>query len=225
MICPKSIMPKPGIFAAGGIKVFSTNSSSYNDWIAGTFGGAYNNTSIDRVVMGTANGKATIAGHNGGLTAWADLIISPEAGSNVGIGTNSFTSNRLQVAGMVGASAFNTTSDRAAKEDFTAVDTQTVLAKLVALPITQWRFKDFPGVIHLGPTAQDFQAAFGLGVDDKSIATVDADGVALAAIQGLNQKLEETRAELRLRDAESVELKRRLQQLEQLVDTTSNGKK
>jgi len=35
-------------------------------------------------------------------------------------------------------------------------------------------------VLHLGPVAQDFHAAFGLGADDKHIATVDADGVALA---------------------------------------------
>ena len=49
--------------------------------------------------------------------------------------------------------------------------------------LTQWRFKDFPSAIHLGPMAQDFRAAFGLGLDDKSIATVDADGVALAAIK------------------------------------------
>jgi cell division protein FtsB len=40
--------------------------------------------------------------------------------------------------------------------------------------------------------AQDFHAAFGLGADDKHIATVGADGVALAAIQGLNRKLEDT---------------------------------
>jgi len=39
--------------------------------------------------------------------------------------------------------------------------------------------------------AQDFRAAFGLGENDPTITTVDADGVALAAIQGLNAKLEE----------------------------------
>ncbi len=99
--------------AAGGIKVFSTNSSSYNDWIAGTFGGAYNNTSIDRVVMGTANGKATIAGHNGGLTAWADLIISPEAGSNVGIGTTT-PSTKLHVNGTIRSTGFMLTNGAAA---------------------------------------------------------------------------------------------------------------
>jgi hypothetical protein len=35
--------------------------------------------------------------------------------------------------------------------------------------------------------AQDFMKAFGVGDDDKMIGMQDADGVALAAIQGLNQ--------------------------------------
>lgn len=39
---------------------------------------------------------------------------------------------------------------------------------------------------HLGPMAQDFHAAFNVGMDDKHMATVDEEGVALAAIQGLN---------------------------------------
>ena len=45
--------------------------------------------------------------------------------------------------------------------------------------------------------AQDFHAAFGLGSDDKTIATVDADGVALAAIQGLNSKVDQEDKSLR----------------------------
>ena len=80
---------------------------------------------------------------------------------------------------------------------------------------------------HLGPVAQDFQAAFGLGTDDKSIGTVDADGVALAAIQALNRKLEE---ELHRRDAKNAELEqqnvglaKRLGELEQLL-TSLAGK-
>ena len=52
-------------------------------------------------------------------------------------------------------------------------------------------YKHEPGVRRLGPVAQDFHAAFGLGSDDKSISTVDASGVALAAIQGLHQLLQE----------------------------------
>jgi hypothetical protein len=61
-----------------------------------------------------------------------------------------------------------------------------------ALPISEWNFKEDADTRHLGPMAQYFHAAFGLGTDDKHIATVDANGVALAAIQGLNRKLDET---------------------------------
>jgi hypothetical protein len=38
---------------------------------------------------------------------------------------------------------------------------------------------------HVGPTAQDFAAAFGVGHGDRPIHAVDAQGVSLAAIQGL----------------------------------------
>jgi hypothetical protein len=64
--------------------------------------------------------------------------------------------------------------------------------------------------------AQDFHAAFALGTDDKHIATVDADGVALAAIQGLNQKLAD---ELKRRDMENAALKQRLERLERLLQS------
>ena len=70
----------------------------------------------------------------------------------------------------------------------------------------------------MGAMAQDFAAAFGLGEDAKHISTVDADGVALAAIQGLNQKLKD---ELKRRDAENSELKARLEAMEKRLDQLS----
>jgi len=45
--------------------------------------------------------------------------------------------------------------------------------------------------------AQDFYSAFNIGTDDKHIAPIDEGGVALTAIQGLNQKLEEKNKELK----------------------------
>jgi regulator of replication initiation timing len=64
--------------------------------------------------------------------------------------------------------------------------------------------------------AQDFYAAFGLGGSDTTITTVDPDGVALAAIQGLNERMESENATLR---AENAELKTRLEKLERLVNS------
>ena len=104
-----------------------------------------------------------------------------------------------QAGNLYATGTVNPPSDVAAKEGFAPVAAGEVLDRVVALPIASWSYRASPGARHIGPTAQDFRAAFGLGSDDKSIATVDADGVALAAIQGLNAKLETQLAE---RDAE-----------------------
>jgi len=129
---------------------------------------------------------------------------------NVSIG-NVTPTNRLHVAGGVSATAFVSTSDRNAKENFTPVDARQVLDEVVSLPITTWNYKDLHDGRHMGPMAQDFYAAFRLGGGDTTITTVDPDGVALAAIQGLNQKVEETRAE-------NAELREQLQEIKQLLN-------
>ena len=105
-------------------------------------------------------------------------------------------------------------SDRNSKENLETVDTRAVLDKVAALPITAWNYKQDTSSRHLGPMAQDFRAAFGLGHDDKGIATVDADGVALAAIQGLNQKLDE---QLKAKDARIEALETELSALKTLI--------
>lgn len=108
-------------------------------------------------------------------------------------------------------------SDQSRKTGFEDVNPQEILEKVAALPVRQWRYtNEVVGIRHLGPTAQDFKAAFGLGESTTTIGTLDADGVALAAIQGLNQKLEETRAE-------NAELKQRLERLERLFNQQNGG--
>jgi hypothetical protein len=111
----------------------------------------------------------------------------------------------------------NSGSDRNIKEHFEAVEPLDILERVTSLPITSWNFKTEPDVRHIGPMAQDFKAAFEVGIDDKHIGVVDAQGVALAAIQGLNQKIVELQAELKRREAEGAELKTRLEALEQFI--------
>jgi hypothetical protein len=97
------------------------------------------------------------------------------------------------------AKAFNVTSDRNAKTNFSNINSATMLEKVANLPISSWNYKqDGAGQRHIGPMAQDFHAAFGLnGSDEKHISLVDSAGVALGAIQGLNQKLESENKDLR----------------------------
>jgi len=108
----------------------------------------------------------------------------------------------LNSSGLSVRGTFVSSSDRNEKEHFQPVSPQEVLEKVAALPISRWNYKFAPGDEHIGPMAQDFYAAFQAGADDKHIATVDADGVALAAIQGLNQKVEEQRLELQAKQAQ-----------------------
>jgi hypothetical protein len=101
-----------------------------------------------------------------------------------------YTPPRLTEHGRVSALTFAQTgpiaqSDRNAKEAFESVDSRAILAAVGALPIERWSYKG-ETARHLGPMAQDFAAAFGLGADDRHIFPLDAGGVALAAIQGLH---------------------------------------
>jgi hypothetical protein len=86
----------------------------------------------------------------------------------------------------------NGSSSKTTKTDFSAVDTRDVLEQVARLPITTWRYKQSEGEVrHMGPMAEDFWTAFDIGYGDHTIADLDVRGVALAAIQGLNAKLDE----------------------------------
>lgn len=87
-------------------------------------------------------------------------------------------------------------SSRTLKHGFAPVDADRVLASVLTLPISTWQYKASNEGAHMGPVAEEFHAAFGLGNSDQSISTVDADGVALAAIQGLYRKLQADNAAL-----------------------------
>jgi hypothetical protein len=99
-------------------------------------------------------------------------------------------------------------SDLNSKENITAIEPREVLEKVSAMPIARWNYKvEKDSTQHIGPMAQDFHAAFGLGDSDKSIATIDADGVALAAIQGLYEIVQEKDCEIEaLRDQKNREI-------------------
>lgn len=102
-----------------------------------------------------------------------------------GIGLNSGTNIGCDLPAGVGSWAC--TSSRLAKEGFEDVDGEWVLSKLGDIRIQRWRYLGTPSP-HVGPTAEDFRAAFGLGESSTKIATVDADGIALRAVQALERR-------------------------------------
>jgi trimeric autotransporter adhesin len=184
-------------------------------------------------------GTGTNLGH-AGTFAWADSqqvdLVSTDsnqflvrAAGGVWLGTTSSVSipsgrfiNTSTGAYLSSGGTWTNASSRHLKTGFQPVDPASVLERLLRLPLFDWRYADSPDEgRHLGPVAEDFHALFGLGNSPEAISTVDADGVALAAIQGLNAKLEGLIAEQSqalgaLRD-ENAALQARLASLEQTI--------
>jgi hypothetical protein len=168
---------------------------------------------LGSVAMGT---RAVAQG--GGSFAFADRSSTDSytAGENQfvvrahgGIGFNSGSGIGCDLPAGVGAWAC--TSSRLAKEGFERVDGETVLAKLARIPIQRWSYLGTPAA-HVGPTAEDFYGAFGLGQGPTTITTVDADGIALLGVQTLERRTAELRAE-------NAQLLRRVEALERLLAT------
>ena len=139
-------------------------------------------------------------------------------------------SNGIGTAGVTlaaGSGTWVSVSDSTKKTNFSIISSEDVLSKLTAIPVKKWSYisqtpegsiqldkvtgkriqwYDKP-VYHIGPMAQDFYAAFGLGIDDTGIASVDLDGVNMVAIQALAKENEEMRSLI-------IDLRTRVNELE-----------
>src|SRR5213075_1514286 len=93
-------------------------------------------------------------------------------GGNVSIGTATANARLRVVNATCDGEVWSNSSDRNLKAGFEAVDAQAILAQVAVLPLSRWHYTNAPAKRHIGPMAQDFQAAFGVGLDDKHIATV-----------------------------------------------------
>jgi len=113
-----------------------------------------------------------------------------------------------------GGGSWTSVSDRNAKDNINLVNPREILRGVLRLPISTWNYKGQPQFRHIGAMAQDFYSTFNVGENDKTITTVDPDGVALAAIQGLNEKLTD---ELKDRDLKIEQLQQQLNALKKLV--------
>jgi hypothetical protein len=124
----------------------------------------------------------------------------------------------ISTAGVCISGTLSQCSDRNVKQDFSPISPLEILDRVLQLPVSEWSYKSDAATRHIGPMAQDFYSAFNVGQNEKYITTVDEGGVALAAIQGLNQKLEQKNVELQA-------LEQRLEKLEQFLEHRDGGKK
>ena len=190
-----------------------------------TIPGGQNNFATNRAFAAGSNAKA----NHSGAFVWSDSTgaalpstnansVTMRASGGYRLFSNSGASAGVFLA--AGGTSWTVISDRNVKKNFAPVDGGKVLQKLASVPIQEWNYRWEPddAVPHIGPMAQDFKAAFYPGRDGKTISTQEIDGVALAAIQGLNQKLE---GELKAKDARIDALEKELAALKGLVTKLS----
>jgi trimeric autotransporter adhesin len=137
--------------------------------------------------------------YNGGIRLRVSTAANgntPGAGGNVGCDLT------------VAVPSWTCASSRTVKENFRTVDGEDVLARIRAMPITTWNMigggRD---VRHLGPVAEDFYHAFGLGIGETTIGMGDIDGVNLAGVKALEARTQHLQQELDARTAEVGQLR------------------
>jgi hypothetical protein len=204
-----------------------------------SIGGGLHNTATDAFATvpagldnmagayGFAAGRRAKAVHSGSFV-WGDSsdreIASPWEDSVTfrASGGVRFYTDPDATAGVVlpaGGTGWSVLSDRNMKENCQAIDAREVLEQVASLPIQAWNLKtQDSSTRHVGPMAQDFHAAFGLGEDERHINSVDADGVALAAIQGLYEVVRDQAAALQARDMQLATHQRQIADLLSRID-------
>jgi hypothetical protein len=172
---------------AGGVQSFAAGAENFaggaQSFALGYYANANHNGTF---VWGDSSGTTAV-----NSTAPNQFIVRSSGGiwlgtnSSASIGSGQFIATSTGAYLSTGGTWVNN-SDRDLKRNFVAVDGHTVLERLAAVPMFTWNYKaQTRNVRHIGPMAQDFHQAFAVGEDDKHISTVDAEGVALAAIQEL----------------------------------------
>jgi hypothetical protein len=143
-------------------------------------------------------------------------------------GIKLFTSQNLGTGVEVaaGGGSWSSVSDRNVKDHFLAVDGEDVLRRLRAVPVSEWNYKTQDSSIrHMGPVAQDFRAAFGLGESERMINSVDIDGVNMAAIKALDAEVRALKDQLASERAQNAYLARLLESISKRVTQVEASRK
>lgn len=228
-VVPQSLLPG---FQGTYDSIGGGSNNVANGGFATVPGGLNNTASGEYGFAAGYNAQAT----NSGAFVWSDgtgtqtTSITNNSVTMRASGGYRFFSGTNQTAGAElkpNATAWSTLSDRNAKKNFATVNCEAILDKLAQIPLEQWNYKweNDSNTPNIGPMAQDFKAAFYPGRDNCTISTLEFDGVELAAIQGLNQKVEARSQKV---EARSQEMEVRSKKLEaenaELAGKVESGK-
>jgi hypothetical protein len=165
-----------------------------------TFLGGNADASVDNLTNVTVIGYNASVGlsntmmfGNSAVKDWGFGNAVPAKGYALAVGTSSNNGNGAK---LTEGGTWTNASDKNLKEDFQKEDAKMILRKINQLNIERWKYKGTDNEYHIGPIAQDFYKLFNLGVDDRSISTIDPSGIALLAIQALSNENDSLKAEI-----------------------------
>ena len=168
-------------------------SGSFNSFF-GTVSG-YLSKGSGNICLGYGAGP-TEANQDADLRLYIDVDTNNINGNDDPLIYGEFDNDFVRINGTFEVTAGLTNpSSRAIKGQFTPVNGDEILEKINQLNIEEWSYNHVPGIRHIGPTAEEFHAAFQLGDGTTTISTIDPDGVALVAIQALSAKVNVLQAE------------------------------
>jgi len=184
----------------------SGNTADGNDSFAAGSGNSIGSGQNNCFVFGQDVDLVEDAGGEGYWGRSELIVFSPGSGGfDEGIDSNASEEVLSDVP--IYAPQHNRNSSRTFKTNIETVDARSILTKVRNMEISKWEFIDIDTGRHIGPMAEDFHDAFAVGDDEKSIASVDADGVALAAIQGLSEQVDEKDDRIDALEAENADIR------------------
>jgi len=164
----------------------------------------WGDASINDSVQASANNQFTVRAR-GGIRLRTSTATSSAVGANANTGCD--------IPGNSGS--MSCASSRTLKANFLNVDGDDLLARIRRTPVSTWSYIGEDGnVRHMGPVAEDFHAAFGLGTNATTIGHLDIDGVNFAGVKALEARTTELQRQVAERDRANAELATRVTELE-----------
>ena len=213
---------------------FSTASGNYSTATGYfTIAGPYASVALGRFNDPTANYDRyawvgndplfMIGNGNSNINRSNAFTVLKNGNTGFGISSPNHPIHHSSGAHLTSGGTWTNASSRVRKENITSLNGGTILAKVLSLPVTRWKYKGTEEY-HVGPMAEDFYNTFKLGIDNTAISTVDINGVALISIQELanqNKELKKLNEDLKLiLSQQHIEINK----LKEMVNTLMNSK-